>query len=629
MFWKKQTETADDLNLPVPAELPPIEGLDDQDEDAPGRRPRTWLWTLSAALIVALLVVYVVVLGVMGVYQGLKDQAIANRQIAQEHYTLGLAQLEAGDYELAIAEFELALRHNSDLREARTRLREAKELAKAQVTPTSETRRDAAALLYDQAVGDYEGRNLGQAVAVLDELRGIDADYQRKNVEMMLTTAHYQLGLNAVIEDRLNDAVSHFEAVLALEPDDKDTQDQLNLVHLYTAALNYWERDWSATIQALKGLYALAPDYKDVRIRLRDAYVYRAQDYADRGDWCRAADEYAAAVEILPLEATVDKRDDAAIQCQATAEAPTPTPTSSAAATSKATAGPCGRATALPQTTPKPTIPAVMAGTGQIAFTSFDAVRQRHDIYVVDLSQGDARLLQENSSQPAFAPGGERLAFRNLDPLHLGLGVLDLCNQEVRELTAHVEDSTPAWSPDTNQIVFASSKEGDRKWRVYATSPGEARGEGEQWALGQMPAWSLDGNRIAYHGCDEHGDQCGVWVMQPGGSSPVRLTTDASDTAPAWSPDGSQVAFVSARTGNWEIYLVDVATDQEIQLTDHPADDVAPTWSPDGTQLAFLSGRGGAWAVCILEVKSGQIQRVIATGDAYPDPLSEHLSWVP
>ena len=81
----------------------------------------------------------------------------------------------------------------------------------------------------------------------------------------MLSTAHFQLGLNAVAENRLDDAISHFEAVLAIKPGDKDAQDQLDLIDLYTAALNYWERDWSATIQALKGLYALAPDYKDVR----------------------------------------------------------------------------------------------------------------------------------------------------------------------------------------------------------------------------------------------------------------------------------------------------------------------------------------------------------------------------
>jgi Tol biopolymer transport system component len=146
-----------------------------------------------------------------------------------------------------------------------------------------------------------------------------------------------------------------------------------------------------------------------------------------------------------------------------------------------------------------------------------------------------------------------------------------------------------------------------------------------------MPAWSSDGSQIAYHGCDERGDNCGVRLIKAGGFDPRRLTTDPGDTAPSWSPagapGGAQVAFISARSGNWEIYLVDVETGKETKLTDHPATDVAPTWSPDGRQLAFLSDRDGGWALYTLELESGRAQKVIATGDAYPEPISEQLSW--
>jgi len=225
------------------------------------------------------------------------------------------------------------------------------------------------------------------------------------------------------------------------------------------------------------------------------------------------------------------------------------------------------------------------------------------------------------------------MVFRNHDPSHLGLGILDLGTNGISELTPHAEDSVPAWSPDAKQIVFASDKHGDRKWRIYVISPGQVRGEGEEWTFGRMPTWSPDGGWVAYHGCDERGDNCGVRIMKAGGFEPARLTTNSSDTAPSWSPDGApnggQVAFISARTGNWDLYLVDVGTGQETRLTDHSAADVAPAWSPDGRRLAFLSDRDGAWAVYVLDVKSGQVQKVIATGDAYPDPVSQRLSWMP
>ena len=621
MFRKKRQPN--DTDIPVPVQLPEIEGMDEQAKDVQVVRPRIWLWTLVAALVVVLLIVYVLVLGGKGIYDGLRDRALESQQFAQEHYERGLAQLEDGQYEIAIAEFELALRHDSSLTDARERLQEAKDAVQAQGTPTSETRQDAARLLYLQAVTQYEEGDLPQTVSVLDELRGLDADYQRENVETMLRNAHFQLGQIAVAENRLDDAIGHFESVLAIKPGDKDAQDQLNLADLYSAALNYWEIDWSATIQALKGLYALAPEYKDVKARLRDAYGFRGDELAAQGDWCQAGDDYAAAAEISPLETAIDKRDDARIFCQATAEAPTPTPTSRATATASV------QATDSPQATPRPTSPSVTPSKGRIAFTSYDAIRQRYDVYVVDLAQGDARLLKANGSQPAFSPDGRMLAFRNMDPQHLGLGVLTLSNNASSELTAHVEDASPTWSPEMDQLVFASNKHGDRKWRVYVISPYATRSEGEEWAMGQKPDWSRDGGRIAYHGCDERGGNCGVWVSQPGGFNAARLTSEASDTAAAWSPDGTQVAFASTRTGNWDLHLVEVATGQEKRLTEHAAADYAPEWSPDGKQIAFLSDREGAWAVYILDVRSGQVEKLIATGDAYPDPFAEKLSWIP
>jgi tetratricopeptide (TPR) repeat protein len=625
MYDSLQTRAGDDDPIPVPAELPPMEGLDDEDQYAPGRRPRTWLWTLVAALILVLLVVTILMLGVLGFYDGLKDRARASRQFAQDHYALGVERLETGDYELAIAEFQLAMRYDSGLRDAEIRLLEAKELARAQVPPTSEARRDATASLYRQAVTHYESGELAQAVAVLDELRGLDADHQRDNVETMLGTAHHQLGLDAVREDQLDDARVHFEAVLAYQAGTatgEQSQEQLNLLNLYVAALNHWERDWSATIQALNGLFALAPGYKDVQLRLHDAYTYRAQELVDEGDWCRASDEYAAAVNIFPLESTVDKRDDASIRCQGIDQVAVPVPTA------RPTAKPSASPLSLSDVAPTPTAETVDLGSGQIAFTSFDPVRRMLDIYVVDLSQGAARLLRENASQPAFAPDGSQIAFRNLNPEHLGLGVLDLGTDRVNETTAHPEDSTPVWSPDKSQLVFASDKEGDRRWRMYVISPAEVRGEGQEWTYGRMPAWSADGDRIVYHGCNERGNDCGLWVMRPGGFDSAHISTDGSDTSPSWSPDGSRVVFISTRDGNWELYVVDVASGVELRLTDDPATDVAPVWSPDGRRLAFLSDRGGAWAVYVLDIASDQVRKVIATGDVYPDPVSERMSWV-
>jgi tetratricopeptide (TPR) repeat protein len=621
MMFSKRTKgaTKEDL-VPVPAILPPLAGSDEADELEHQQRRRISRWTLALALAAALVVLFVLALSGLGIYRGLKERTESNRMAAREHYALGMAHFQAGEYELAVGELELALRYDPDLPDLQSRLQEAQTLAQSQITPSSETRQNAADALYQQGVAQYESGDLEQAIASLEELRGVDSNYLRNNVETILVAAHYQLGLDAVREDLLDEATKHFEAVLALKADpatQANAQEQLNLLGLYRAAISHWEQDWSAAIQALKGLYALAPEYKDVRTRLHDAYSLHAQEFASQGEWCRAEEEYTTAVQVFPLEETVDRRDDAAIQCQATAQGSAPEATPRVK--------PTVRATATPQSGGGHP---VQGATGQIIYSGIDALEQRQDLYLFDLAQAAPKLLLESACQPAPSPNEGQLAFRSLAD-HPELGILDLGTKQVSRLTRYAKDSTPTWSPDASQVVFASDREDDHIWRIYVISPNEVRGKGVLWGIGQMPAWAADGSEIAYHACDLFGNNCGLWVMEPGGFNQARLTTDPSDTSPSWKPDASQVAFISLRTGNWEIYTVNVATGQDKRLTNHPAMDVAPTWSPDGKKLAFLSNREGAWAVYILDVKSGQVQKVIATGAPYRDPVSERLAWMP
>ncbi len=72
-----------------------------------------------------------------------------------------------------------------------------------------------------------------------------------------------------------------------------------------------------------------------------------------------------------------------------------------------------------------------------------------------------------------------------------------------------------------------------------------------------------------------------VYVMNADGSSPVRLTNDpATDFGPAWSPDGSRIAFSTFRDGNFEIYVMNADGSNPINLTNDPAEDLTPAWSP-------------------------------------------------
>lgn len=96
---------------------------------------------------------------------------------------------------------------------------------------------------------------------------------------------------------------------------------------------------------------------------------------------------------------------------------------------------------------------------------------------------------------------------------------------------------------------------------------------------------------------------CGS-VDQSFAADPIQITTHPGlDLCAAWSPDGSQIAFSSDRSGNRDIWVIASAGGVATQITTHVADDTSPTWSPDGLQIAFGSIRS-----------SGGIYRIPAIG---------------
>ncbi len=83
-----------------------------------------------------------------------------------------------------------------------------------------------------------------------------------------------------------------------------------------------------------------------------------------------------------------------------------------------------------------------------------------------------------------------------------------------------------------------------------------------------------------------------IWTMNPDGSGVTQITTAAgNDLFPAWSPDGSQIAFQSNRDGDYEIYVMNQDGSGATRLTNNSASDQTPAWSPDGEKIAFFSTR--------------------------------------
>ena len=131
------------------------------------------------------------------------------------------------------------------------------------------------------------------------------------------------------------------------------------------------------------------------------------------------------------------------------------------------------------------------------------------------------------------------------------------------------------------------------------------------------PAWSPDGTKIAFSRSD--GGRYQIFVMNADGTDPVQITYgDNSASDAAWSPDGSRIAFTRCSAGACDIYVMNADGGGVRKLTheERPSEQ-DPTWSPDGDRLAFAEIAG----IFVINAEGRDPQRVTdgPADDANPD----------
>ncbi len=134
------------------------------------------------------------------------------------------------------------------------------------------------------------------------------------------------------------------------------------------------------------------------------------------------------------------------------------------------------------------------------------------------------------------------------------------------------------------------------------------------------PAWSPNGRQLAF--ASYRGGNLDIYRLDLDTGRLHNLTDrPGPDTSPVWSPNGTKLAFESMRNGQWGVSVIDLEAGIVRDLTDHMYANKAPAWSPDSRQIAFQSRREGYWDIYIIELETGEIQNLTNSGSNDFNPV--------
>ena len=201
-------------------------------------------------------------------------------------------------------------------------------------------------------------------------------------------------------------------------------------------------------------------------------------------------------------------------------------------------------------------------------------------------------------SLPSISPDGHTVVYQ-----HTAAGVTQVWaingdGTDARALTTQGQNSQPTFSPDGTKIAFDSTRNGtsqlfvmnaDGSGQTQVTNMGGTVGVGGS-------SWSPNGSRIAVSD-DATGNNEIYTVDAATGTPSAPLTSAGENRDPQWSPDGSEILYVSTNCvscgADESVFLMNADGTNQHDLTQAPIFDADPAWSPDGAKIAFVRDLGG------------------------------------
>jgi len=232
-----------------------------------------------------------------------------------------------------------------------------------------------------------------------------------------------------------------------------------------------------------------------------------------------------------------------------------------------------------------------------------------------EISLWEADLVSGNEKQITFPEPGEidLCGSRSYDDQqivfvrNLNLWLITKEGNEIPLLEDEYPKFQPTWSTDPDVVIFSYTMNGNPQiWQMSISS-----GALEQLTFGESKKFAPVVNKQGILSYQHFTHTTDLFSVNMDGMQTTQLTFYNGDNFhPRISPDGQKLVYQSGRTGNYEIWLLDLTLNEEIKLSDQNGVDIKPDWSPDGKEIVFLSRRNGEWQLLKYGLETMKTERL-------------------